>query len=133
MSDDPRHPPRPVAAILRGEAGAFHAIPGTGFEMREAGLAAASGGRHTARMFRTTSGGDLPSAMHVHDADFQYVHVLRGEIDFELADGGIKTLRAGDAIWLPKGCPHSVRRVTDDLEFLEIFSPAEVATLPEGA
>lgn len=133
MSDDPRHPPRPVAAILRGEAGAFHAIPGTRFEMREAGLAAASGGRHTARMFRTTSGGDLPSAMHVHDAEFQYVHVLRGEIDFELADGGITTLRAGDAIWLPKGCPHSVRRVTDDLEFLEIFSPAEVATLPEGA
>lgn len=35
-----------------------------------------------------------------------------------------------DAIWLPKGCLHCVTRVTEDLEFLEIFSPVDVATIP---
>lgn len=121
------HPP---AATLRGSSTGYAAIPGTRFEMRENGLLAASRGAYTARHFRVIEGGAVEQDMHWHDAEFQYVHVLKGEIEFELQDNEIKTLGQGDAIWLPRGCLHRVTRVSADLEFLEIFSPAEVATVP---
>lgn len=120
------HPP---AAILHGSDTGFSAVPGTRFEMRENGLQSASGGAYTARIFRATSGGVVAPAMHWHDAAFQYVHVLKGEIEFQLDGGARRTLRAGDAIWQPKGCLHCVTYVSADLELLEIFSPAEIATI----
>ena len=120
------HPP---AAILRGSDAGFSPVPGTRFEMRENGLQAATGGTHTARIFRAASGGTVEPVMHWHDADFQYVHVLRGEIEFQLQGGERRTLVAGDAIWQPKGCLHCVTHVSDDLELLEIFSPADIATI----
>lgn len=125
-SDAGGHPP---AIILHGMDTGFLPVPGTRFEMRENGLEAATGGAYTARIFRAVSGGPVEPAMHWHDADFQYVHVLKGEIEFELEGGVRKTLRAGDAIWQPKGCLHCVVRLTADLELLEIFSPADIATI----
>lgn len=120
------HPP---ATILHGSEDGFSAVPGTRFEMRENGLQAATGGAYTARIFRAVSGGAVEPAMHWHDADFQYVYILRGEIEFQLQGGERRTLRAGDAIWQPGGCLHCVVRVSADLELLEIFSPAEIATI----
>lgn len=120
------HPP---ATILRGMEVGFDAVPGTRFEMRENGLQAATGGAYTARIFRATSAGAVAPAMHWHDAAFQYVHILRGEIEFQLEGGERRTLRAGDAIWQPEGCLHCVTHVSADLELLEIFSPADIATI----
>ncbi|HEY0918340.1 cupin domain-containing protein [Devosia sp.] len=120
------HPP---ATIFHGSETGFSAVPGTRFEMRENGLQAATGGDYTARIFRATSGGAVEPALHWHDAAFQYVHILKGEIEFQLEGGERRTLRAGDAIWQPRGCLHCVVRVSADLELLEIFSPAEIATI----
>ena len=132
MSEPTRPTTAPKAAVLRAPD-ALDALAGTRFAMRENGLAQATGGAYAARVFRTTSGGPVPPAMHRHDSDFQYVHLIRGEMDFAFGDGGTAQLRAGDAIWLPKDCPHCVTRVSDDLEFLELFAPAEVATIPVEA
>lgn len=118
-----------AAAVLRAPD-ALDGLPGTRFAMRENGLARATGGAYAARVFRTTSGGPVPPSMHRHDSDFQYVHLIRGEMDFALENGTIARLRTGDAIWLPKDCPHCVTWVSEDLEFLEIFSPASVAKIP---
>lgn len=120
------HPP---AAILRGSDTGFIVVPGTRFEMRENGLQPATGGAYTARIFRATSGGAVAPAMHWHDAAFQYVHILKGEMEFQLEAGERRTLRAGDAIWQPTGCLHCVTYVSADLELLEIFSPADISTI----
>ncbi|WP_292962628.1 cupin domain-containing protein [Novosphingobium sp. UBA1939] len=120
------HPP---ATILRGSDTGFNAVPGSRFEMRENGLQPATGGAYTARIFRATSGGTVAPAMHWHDAAFQYVHILKGKIEFLLEGGERRTLRAGDAIWQPTGCLHCVTYVSADLELLEIFSPADIATI----
>lgn len=121
-----KHPP---AKVFENSGAGFSAVPGTRFEMRENGLQSATNGSYTARIFRATSGGPVEADMHWHDADFQYVHILRGEIEFRLEGGEQRILRAGDAIWQPKGCLHCVVHVSEDLELLEIFSPAEIATI----
>lgn len=118
----------PAATILRNAPFGFAPVPGTRFEMHENGLAVATAGGFTARIFRATSGGDVARNLHWHDADFQYVHILKGEIEF-LLDGDERCrLQAGDAIYQPSGCRHCVMYVSPDLELLEIFSPAEIAT-----
>lgn len=120
------HPP---STIFRARDATFTPQAGTRFEMHENGLSAATDGRWTARVFRAASGGTVDPAPHWHDADFQYVHVLKGEIEFQLGDGTRETLLAGDAIWQPKGCVHCVTHVSEDLELLEMFSPAAIRTI----
>lgn len=120
----------PPAVIFRAESSPFE-IQATNdhFEARDVGVAGATNGAYTVKIFRARKGGDVPPAMHWHDADFQYVHILKGEIEFELAGGRKTRLGPGDSIYQPGGCRHCVTWLSDDLELLEIFSPAEIRTI----
>lgn len=119
------HPP---ASIFRAAGATFTPQTGTAFEMHENGLVEATGGQWTARIFRATTEGDVARALHWHDATFQYVHVLSGEIEYLLDCGRRERLQAGDAIYQPTGCIHCVTHVSKDLVLLEIFSPVDVHT-----
>lgn len=120
----------PEAVIFRAEDSPFEAVATNAhFEARDIGLGAATDGAYTVKVFRAGKPGDVPPAMHWHDADFQYVHILKGEIEFELTDGRRTRLKAGDSIYQPEGCRHCVTWLSEDLELLEIFSPAEIRTI----
>lgn len=120
----------PEATIFRAQDNPFETVPtNVHFEARDVGVSKATDGAYTVKIFRARKAGDVPPAMHWHDADFQYVHILKGEIEFELEGGKRTRLKAGDAIYQPEGCRHCVTWLSEDLELLEIFSPAEIRTI----
>jgi quercetin dioxygenase-like cupin family protein len=119
----------PQATVFREAQGHFEIqTANPRFEARDVGVAAATADAYAIKVFRAREGGDVRPALHRHDADFQYVHIIRGEIDFLLEGGRRERLAAGDSVLQPKGCVHCVVWMSDDLELLEIFSPASIQT-----
>jgi uncharacterized protein YjlB len=77
------------------------------------------------------------TGLHQHLCDFQMFYVLKGWVRF-IYDGqqGELTFRAGDCVLQPAGIVHNELACSDDLEILEIYSPAVhetrvVAQMPE--
>ena len=65
---------------------------------------------------------------HIHDLNFQMIYILKGWVVFEYEGAGEVTFRAGSAALQPPGIKHREIRHSDDLELIEITSPAEFAT-----
>ena len=110
------------------------------FEYRDLGVVEATGGRVKAHILRVREGGD-PSdlhttGMHVHKLDFQMIYILKGWIKFiyEITEKNGKsrkeehTFRPGDCCVQPPEIVHNELKCSDDLELLEITSPAEYKT-----
>ena len=94
---------------------------------RDLGVREATGGRYNAHVIRTGTG-ERKVPRHVHKLDFQLAYVLKGWIRFSFEDQGEVTLSAGDSFLIPGGVPHEVLDWSDDLEGLEITSPADYET-----
>ena len=65
-------------------------------------------------------------------------YVLKGTIKFVYEGVGERTFGPGDCVLQPAGIVHNELECTDDLEVLEIYSPAVhptvvVEKMPEGA
>lgn len=103
------------------------------FEYRDLGIRAATGGAYGAHVIRAVPGMDSPAAWHSHDLDFQMVYVTRGWVVFEYEGQGEHVLRAGSCALQPPGIRHREVRHSDDLELIEIISPAEFDTHDEAA
>jgi quercetin dioxygenase-like cupin family protein len=107
------------------------------FAYRDLGVRAATGGAFGAHIIRAVPGEGAKPAWHTHDLGFQFVLVLRGSVVFEYADIGVVELRPGDSVVQPPGVRHREVSHSDDLELLELTSPAEFATamseVPERA
>jgi mannose-6-phosphate isomerase-like protein (cupin superfamily) len=121
-------------SIAHADSGAFE---GTGlrpfFEYRDLGIKAATKGAFGAHVIRAVPGMESPAAWHSHDLDFQMVYVTRGWVVFEYEDSGEHVLRAGSCVLQPPGIRHREVRHSDDLELLEVISPAEFETRDEAA
>ncbi|MDU8913247.1 cupin domain-containing protein [Aestuariicoccus sp. MJ-SS9] len=98
------------------------------FEYRQLGIAEATGGAYGAHVIRAVPGMESPAAWHTHDLDFQMVYVTRGWVVFEYEDQGEQILREGSCVLQPPGIKHREVRHSDDLELIEITSPAQFAT-----
>ena len=98
------------------------------FEYRQLGIAEATGGRYGAHVIRAVPGRHSEAQWHTHDLDFQMVYVTRGWVVFEYEDQGEHILREGSCVLQPPGIRHREVRHADDLELIEIVSPAEFAT-----
>lgn len=103
------------------------------FEYRQLGVPEATGGTFGAHVIRAVPGIESPATWHTHDLDFQMVYVTKGWVVFEYEGEGEQTLRAGSCVLQPSGIRHREVRHSDDLELLEIVSPAEFATHPADA
>ena len=110
------------------------------FEYRDLGVVEATGGRVKAHILRVTDGGD-PSdlhatGLHVHKLDFQMIYILKGWIKFiyEIPEKSGKTRKEehtfgpGDCCVQPPEIVHNELKCSDDLELLEITSPAKYKT-----
>ncbi len=98
------------------------------FEYRDLGIGEATKGRFHAHVIRAVPGMESPGAWHRHELDFQMVYVLKGWVVFEYEGKGEQVLRAGSCVLQPPGIRHREVRHSDDMELIEITSPADFAT-----
>lgn len=120
--------------IRHADSGAFE---GAGlrpfFEYRDLGIEGATQGRYGAHVIRAVPGMESPGLWHSHDLDFQMVYVTKGWVVFEYEDEGEHILRAGSCVLQPPGIRHRELRHSDDMELIEIISPADFPTTEETA
>jgi len=98
------------------------------FAYRDLGVAQASGGQFGAHVIRAVPGEGPKPEWHTHAVAFQMVYVLRGWVEFEYEDVGHVRLEAGSSVYQPPGIRHREVAHSDDVEMLEITSPAEFET-----
>ena len=103
------------------------------FEYADLSVAEATGGGFGAHVIRAVPGQESPGAWHSHELGFQLVYVTKGWVVFEYEGEGEHMLREGSCVLQPPGIKHREVRHSDDMELIEITSPAEFATTPEEA
>ncbi|MGH7388599.1 MAG: cupin domain-containing protein [Candidatus Rokuibacteriota bacterium] len=112
-------------------------------EYRDLGIEQATHGKfraHVIRIKREAAGAHElhTTGLHRHECDFQMFYVLKGWIKLVYQAEGERTFHAGDCVLQPPGIVHNELDCSDDLEVLEIYSPAVHPTvvidrLPEAA
>ena len=103
------------------------------FEYRDLGIRDATKGKFGAHVIRAVPGLESPGAWHSHDLDFQMVYITRGWVVFDYEGQGEQVLREGSCVLQPPGIRHREVRHSDDMELIEITSPAEFETADETA
>lgn len=101
-----------------------------GVEMRDTGIAVATGGLAGVRVVRSVDGVGLPPARH--DGELLFVFVLDGELDIDIevdgntgdAAGGQHVLGRGDSCAIPAGAAFALR-FGPGVEMLEVTMPGE--------
>ena len=68
------------------------------------------------------------STTHPIGATFQFASVLKGWIEFEYAGQGVVRLQAGSCVHQPSAIRHREVGPGDDVEMLEIVTPADFST-----
>jgi quercetin dioxygenase-like cupin family protein len=105
------------------------------FEYRDLGMKKVTDGRIQAHVIRAKPGDAASGEWHYHVLEFQMVYVLKGWVRFEYDGVGEVLLEAGSCVNQPPGIYHREIEHSQDLELLEITSPAEfetVAAKPPG-
>ena len=107
-------------------------------EYRDLGIADATHGQFRAHVIRIKKDGpgahDLhTTGLHQHQCDFQMFYVLKGWMRFVYEGQGEHTFREGDCVLQPAGIVHNELECSDDVEILEIYSPAVHETRVVGA
>lgn len=103
-------------------------------EYRDLGISDATNGQYHAHIIRVKSGNKGEQEMHTtglhkHMCNFQMVYVLNGWIKFIYEGEGKHTFNKGDCFLQPAGIVHNELSCSDDLELLEIYSPAKHDTI----
>jgi mannose-6-phosphate isomerase-like protein (cupin superfamily) len=98
-------------------------------EYRDLGIENATHGQfraHVIRIKKESSGNHElhTTGLHQHLCDFQMFYVLKGWIKFIYESEGEYTFNEGDCVLQPAGIVHNELDCSDDLEVLEIYSPA---------
>jgi mannose-6-phosphate isomerase-like protein (cupin superfamily) len=98
-------------------------------EYRDLGIERATHGKFRAHVIRikADAAGDHAlhtTGLHRHECDFQMFYVLRGWIRFVYEGHGEHTFGPGDCVLQPPGIVHNELDCSDDVEILEIYSPA---------
>lgn len=139
MSESEKHIPGTLwqgqaFSVAHADAGKFEAQGLRAFfEYRQLGIKEATSGKFGAHVIRAIPGRHSEGAWHTHDLDFQMVYVTKGWVVFEYEEQGEHMLRAGSCVLQPPGIRHREVRHSDDMELIEIISPASFDTHPANA
>ena len=106
-------------------------------EYRDLGVENATHGQfraHVIRIKKDAAGNHAlhTTGLHVHKCDFQMFYVLEGWIKFVYADHGEHTFHKGDCILQPPAIVHNELDCSDDVQILEVYSPAVHETVVVG-
>ena len=96
-----------------------------GFDCRDTGIGAATGGIAEARIVRARPGAETPTGDH--SGELQFWFVLSGEAILRRLDHPAERLTPGDAVAVPAGMAHGLRIDESGCEFLEVTVPARPA------
>ena len=136
MPNEPETP-NVRTTVSRAKGATFDAGLRGFFAYRDLGVRGATGGAFGAHVIRAVPGEGPKPQWHLHELDFQLVLVLRGSVTFEYEDIGKVTLHPGDTVLQPPRVRHREVEHSDDLELLEVTSPAEFVTreteAPDGS
>jgi quercetin dioxygenase-like cupin family protein len=125
--------PKPRTTVSRAEDATFDTGLRAFFAYRDLGVKQATGGAFGAHVIRAVPGTGAAPQWHTHDLGFQFVYVLRGWVTFTYEDIGEVTFRPGDSVVQPPRVRHVEVAHSDDLELLEITSPAAFETATAGS
>jgi mannose-6-phosphate isomerase-like protein (cupin superfamily) len=98
------------------------------FEYGDLGIESATAGGFGAHVIRAIPGVHAEPQWHLHELDFQMVWIVKGWVRFEYEDIGEVTLTAGTSVLQPPRIRHRELAHSDDLELVEITSPAQFET-----
>jgi len=99
------------------------------FQYRDLGVSDATAGAMRAQVMSAIEGMTKPTGWHYHTCETQFVYALKGWVDLEFETGETIRLEAGDSLLIPGGLRHNEIRTSEDLEILEISTPAELGTV----
>ncbi|NOX69791.1 MAG: cupin [Gammaproteobacteria bacterium] len=97
-----------------------------GFEMRDTGIAAATDNLVAVVVVRPSA--KAATIRSRHDTELLFNFVLQGSMTLDCENGGHWNLVAGDSLTMPAESKYVLSDFSDDLEFLEIVSPAKFNT-----
>ncbi|HVQ30993.1 MAG TPA: cupin domain-containing protein, partial [Vicinamibacteria bacterium] len=97
---------------------------GEGFEARDLGIDAATGGLAGAQVVRSLGASHSPATRH--DAEVLFTFVLAGKALLE-SEGNGHEVHAGDSFVVPAGLRHALAECSRDLQILEVSLPARFA------
>jgi uncharacterized RmlC-like cupin family protein len=100
-------------------------------QYRDLGIKDATNGMAVAHVIRFLGKCDpnVVSKLHLHEAEFQMIYVLKGSMVSHFEGHGTHTLKAGDAWLQPHSIKHKVLDYSPDCEVLEIVMPANFKTI----
>lgn len=101
------------------------------FEYRDLGVESGTAGKYVAHVIRANGkeDDDAVHEWHIHECEFQMVYILKGWATFEYEGIGVRTLRSGDCINQVPMIKHREIACSEDMELLEIVSPADFKTI----
>lgn len=96
------------------------------FVYRDLGIKAATGGQFHAHVIKAVELEEDGIGLHRHnEIEFQLVYILKGWMKFWYEGEGEIVAREGTCILQPPKIRHDVLEWSEDLELLEVTSPAE--------
>lgn len=101
------------------------------FAYRDLGLADATHGDFHAHIIKAKHLNGGHNGLHRHLVGLQFAMVLKGWVSFFYADQGEIRYEQGDAVTIPGNTLHELREYSEDLELLELTSPAVYKTVRE--
>jgi quercetin dioxygenase-like cupin family protein len=101
--------------------------PLEGFESRDLGIAAATGGLVAARVSRRAGG--VAASVWTHGAELMFAFVLAGSLTLRCEGAGAHALAPGDAFVVPAGVRYALDERSSDLQLLAVMSPADSAVV----
>ena len=99
------------------------------FAYKNLGIEEATSGNFGAHVIKAIEGKHANGEWHYHKLNFQMVYILKGSVEFEYKGEGTFTLKQGDVVYQPAEIHHRELKHSDDLELIEITSPAEFKTI----
>jgi mannose-6-phosphate isomerase-like protein (cupin superfamily) len=106
---------------------AWHPFRLEGFDCRDTGIAAATGGIASVRVARPR--GATAKRRYRHDAEFLFTFVLSGSLSLDVDGRGARSVAAGTSFVLPRADSYAFVECTPDLELLEVALPGSFETL----
>ena len=98
------------------------------FLYKDLGVAEATNGKVIAHLVKANMAPETGTGWHRHEADFQIVIMTKGWAKFMYEDK--ETLvQAGDVVHQRPGIRHFLFDYSPDMEYLEIVSPADFASI----
>ena len=99
------------------------------FLYRDLGIATATGGRVLAQLVKANTAPQQGTGWHRHEAAFHIVYMLKGWARF-MYENQETLVAAGDCVHQRPGIRHYLFDYSEDMEYLEIVSPADFKTIP---